>query len=106
MRVSLRVSDLGIAGLVEADEPGLGSADKVDNLNALSKVFVGGKVGVGGCSDHVVDEGDVLGDVLGGPVREEGVQKTLVSSIKGSLSHSMFYQVLQMVKVNLIELIK
>ena len=91
----LRVSDLGVSGLVETDEPRFGGSDEVDDLDAPAEVFVGGEVGVGGGGHHVVHEGDVLGDVLGGPGGEERVQEALISSIKGTLSHCMLYQVLE-----------
>ena len=91
----LRVSDLGVSGLVEADEPRFGGSDEVDDLDAPAEVFVGGEVGVGGGSHHVVHEGDVLGDVLGGPGGEERVQEALITTVKGTLSHCMLYQVLE-----------
>ena len=38
---------------------------------------------------HVEGEGEVFGDILGGPVTEEGIEKSLVSSIKRSRSNGM-----------------
>ena len=43
-------------------------------FRSLSLLFVCRQVCICGSSDHVVEEGEVLGDVLGGPVAEEGVQ--------------------------------
>ena len=61
----------------------------MDNLDVMTIELVCWEVGVCCRGHHVVDERNVFADVLGGPVREEGVQQTLVSSIKGAVSHGM-----------------
>ena len=63
----------------------------MNNLDIMAIELVSWEVGVGGCGHHVVDEGNVFADILGGPVREEGVEQALVSAIKGTMSHGMFY---------------
>ena len=78
----LRSTDTSVSSLVKRDKPGLGGSDKVDNLHLFAKVLVGGEVGVGGCGNHVVNEREVIGDILGCPVREECVQQTLISPVK------------------------
>ena len=82
MRVLLSVSYQSSASLVKPDQPWFGCSDEVDNLDISAVVLVGGEVGVGGGGHHVVDEGDVFGDVFSCPVGEECVQQALVSSIK------------------------
>ena len=82
MRVLLRATNTSLPGLVEVDEPGFSGSDEVNDLHVLAKELVGGKVRVGGSGDHVVGEGEVAGDVLGRPVREEGVQQTLITAVK------------------------
>jgi len=47
----------------------------------LCLLFVCRDVGVSGSGNHVVEEGQVLADVLGGPVGEEGVEETLLSRL-------------------------
>ena len=54
---------------------------KYENANSL---FVSWYVSVGCSRDHVVEEGEVRADVLGGPVGEEGVQQTLVTPVEGA----------------------
>lgn len=48
-------------------------------------LFEGRKVGIDRCGAHVVEEGQVLGDVLVGPVLEEEVQEALVAAVEGAL---------------------
>ena len=80
--VFLRAANARVASLVKGDKPGLRGADKVDNLHVFAKVLVGGKVGIGGSGDHVVDKGEMLGYISGWPVREEGIEQTLITTIK------------------------
>jgi hypothetical protein len=51
-------------------------------------LFVGWDVSVGGRCDHVVEEGQVSGDVLGGPVGEEGVEEALESILRNRLGRN------------------
>ena len=47
--------------------------------------FEGWEIGVGGGGDGVVEEGEVLGDVGGGPGGVEGVEEPLVAAVEGAV---------------------
>lgn len=48
----------------------------------MSLQSICGKICVRGCGDHVVEEGEVLADVLCGPVRKVCVQQALITTVK------------------------
>ena len=48
-------------------------------------LFISWYVCVGGSGNHVVEEGQVLGDVLGGPGGEVGVEEALISAVERTL---------------------
>ena len=73
--------------------------NEVDNLDVVSEVFVGGEVRVGGAGHHVVGEGEVSGDVPGGPGAVEGVQQTLVPAVEGAAGHRVLDQLPEGVEV-------
>ena len=71
----------------------------MDNLDVVSEVFVGWEVRVGGTGHHVVGEGEMSGDVPGGPGAVEGVQETLVPTVEGAAGHRVLDQLPEGVEV-------
>lgn len=66
-------------------QPGLRTANEVDDLHFRTKLFESWQVRVGGGGTHVVEKGKALGAVSCSPVTEVKVQKSLVSPVKASM---------------------